>query len=240
MNIVPYGDHALLIKFENKIDFEVNQKVISLSNFLIETSPNGFRYCIPAYCSLTVVYDPLVTNFAKLRSKIESIDIKNEKKNVIKSRIINIPVCYQKNYAPDLETFARSKSKSVEEIISLHSSKLYHVYMLGFLPGFAYLGKTDESIKAERRASPRLKVPAGSVGLAGLQTAIYPYESPGGWQLIGKTPIKPFNEVKENPFLFQVGDQVKFREIGADEYKAIEIDIIVNKFDTESLIDVGN
>jgi len=240
MDIIPYGDHAILIKFENKIDITVNQKVIALFNIIKNTKPIGYRYCIPAYCSLTVVFDPLKTNFQKLKTKISNIQIKKDPTKFEVARTLSIPVCYDNKYAPDLKTFAKSKSLSTEEIISIHSENIYHVYMLGFLPGFAYLGKCDKSIKANRLSSPRLKVPAGSVGLAGLQTAIYPCESPGGWQLIGRTPIRIFDEAAENPFLFQEGDKVRFRQISEEEYKGLEVDIILDNFDSEIIIDVGN
>lgn len=240
MGIIPYGDQAILINFENKIDLTVNQKVIGISNYLNESKPIGFRYCIPSYCSLTVVYDPLVTSFKELSTEIISIDNNSDSTVTTNSRVLKIPVCYSKQHAPDLEAFAKTKSISVEEIIAIHSSQVYHVYMLGFLPGFAYLGKSPESLMAERLASPRLKVPTGSVGLAGLQTGIYPCESPGGWQLIGRTPIKTFDEDRENPSLFKVGDKITFRSISNAEYKDIEVDIILNKFDHKSLIDVGN
>jgi len=240
MDIIPYGDHAILINFENKIDLEVNRKVLSLSNALNESKPKGFKYTIPTYCSLSVIYDPLITNYHSLKNEIVATEHQIDKINSEDGRILKIPVCYAQQHAPDLEKFAKSRALTSKEIISIHSAQVYHVYMLGFLPGFAYLGKLDESIKATRLSTPRLKVPAGSIGLAGLQTAIYPCESPGGWQLIGRTPISIIDETKERSFLFKVGDQVKFYEIQDDEYKDIEVDIILNKFDTESLIDVAN
>ena len=240
MDILPYGDHAILINFENKIDIQVNHKVVHLSDLLHKTKPRGFQYCIPAYCSITIVYDPMITTYEQLKIEIDNLEISIDSQTKVKGREITIPVCYAKQFAPDLESFANSKALSTKEIIDIHCSQTYHVYMLGFLPGFAYLGKSPASISAKRHNSPRLKVPSGSVGLAGLQTAIYPCESPGGWQLIGRTPVKIFNEIKENPFLFEVGDKVRFQEIEKDKYKEIEANIILDKFDIESLIHVGN
>ena len=240
MDIRPYGDHAILINFENKIDLEINKKVIVLGNLLSTCEINGIRHCIPAYCSLTVIYDPLITTYHLLKEEIEAVGGLSTENTKKKGRTLNIPVCYEESLGPDLRSFADSKSFSVDEVISKHCAQTYHVYMLGFLPGFAYMGKLDKSLKAKRHLSPRLKVPAGSVGLAGSQTAIYPHESPGGWQLIGRTPIKVFDEKRKNPFLFQVGDKVKFIPIDQDEFKAIEVDIILDKYDVKTLMDVEN
>jgi len=240
MEIRPYGDHAILINFENRIDLEVNKKVIDLGKYLSDCEIDGISQCIPAYCSLTVIYDPEVTTYHALKNRIESI--KNIKPTDLYTSIqtLTIPVCYEEEYAPDISSFAQSKSLSTAEVITAHSAQTYHVYMLGFLPGFAYMGKVDDSLKAKRHPTPKLKIPAGSIGLAGLQTAIYPHESPGGWQLIGRTPVKVFDERRGNPFLFQVGNKVNFRQISSDEFKAIEVDIILDKFDVKELMDVGH
>lgn len=240
MDIRPYGDHAILINFENKIDLGVNKKVVSLNSYLSTAGLSGIRQCISTYCSLTVIYDPLITTYHKLKQEIEAIGELSVENSIGKTRTLNIPVCYQEDHAPDLRSFADSKSISIDDVISLHCAQTYHVYMLGFLPGFAYMGKLDKSLKAERHPAPRLKVPAGTIGLAGSQTAIYPNESPGGWQLIGRTPIKVFDEKKHNPFLFQVGDKVKFYPIDQDEFKAIEVDVILDKYGVKELTDVGN
>ena len=134
------------------------------------------------------------------------------------SRKIKIPVCYAEKYALDINEISKEKKLPVDEIIRLHTAKKYRVYMIGFLPGFAYMGEVDEQIAIPRKAQPRTKVEAGSVGIAGMQTGIYPLNSPGGWQIIGKTPVKLFNKEKDDPVLLQPGDEIEFYSITKDEF----------------------
>ncbi|WKV14098.1 5-oxoprolinase subunit PxpB [Marivirga harenae] len=219
MEIIAYGDNALLINFEQKIDSETHQLVKSYHNAIINIEE--VVYQIPAYCSITVVFDNESINFEILKDKIKELGIKPEQTQS-KSKIIEIPVCYETDYAPDIESLAQDLKLSQEDIISLHTSQTYDVYMMGFLPGFPYLGKLPKELECKRKSTPRKFVKSGSVGLAGIQTGIYPSEAPGGWQLIGQTPLKIFNSRKEEPFLLKMGDLVKFYTISATEFKKIQ------------------
>ena len=207
MTFHPYGDSAILINFEQRIDADINAQVSALTRSIEAANIDGITFCIPAYCSLTVGYDPSILHYEQwsqiLQSLINSVQTKVEQKEV---RKLQIPVCYDLAFAIDMEEVQRQKDLSVEEIINLHESTTYRVYMLGFLPGFAYMGRLPEALYVKRKTTPRLRVPAQSVGLAGFQTGIYPSIAPGGWQIIGKTPLKTFDGRKENPFLFQAGD----------------------------------
>lgn len=179
----------------------------------------GFIETVPAYASLAVFYDtsiiytvyPVTTTAFDLVKNITEQLVKNiHTAAIIKGLTINIPVYYN---GVDLETIATQHQLSVEEVIRIHTSKSYRVFMIGFLPGFAYMGKVDERIATPRHATPRINVQAGSVGIADLQTGIYPLASPGGWQLIGQTPLKIFDQQKKDPCLFSAGDRVQFISI---------------------------
>jgi inhibitor of KinA len=219
MEIIPYGDSALLINFEQKIDIEIHQLVKAYYDAL--QNIKEISYQIPAYCSITVVFDQKSVNFEELKSKIKDLIIKPEQTQS-KAKIIEIPVCYEADYAPDIEPLSQDLKLSQEEIISLHTGQTYHVFMMGFLPGFPYLGKLPKELECKRKSTPRKNVKSGSVGLAGSQTGIYPSDAPGGWQLIGQTPLKIFDTTKENPFLLEMGDRVKFYSITAEKFKEIQ------------------
>lgn len=234
MQIKPFGDSAILIAFEQEISLEINAKVNALHQAILKANLKGINTCIPAYASLTVLYNPLKISYSELSEKILNLDFSEEKtKNDLKT--LRIPVCYEMPFALDLETLAQEKAISTEKIIEVHSSTVYQVFMLGFLPGFAYLGKLPEILNSSRKAKPRLKVPQGSVGLAGYQTGIYPCESPGGWQIIGRTPVPVFDRARENPFLFKQGEQVQFKPINLEEFYILEEKIKQGTFKIESL-----
>lgn len=225
MEIKAYGDRAILINFDQKIDPEINQQVIALGQAIEAATWVGVQYLIPAYCSLTLAYDPEVTTFASLKQAIASLDSMALKKSIGNSRTLSIPVCYDEPFAWDLADVVTVTQLSAEEIISLHTSTLFRVYMLGFLPGFVYMGRLPEALQCKRKTTPRLKVPAQAVALAGFQTGIYPSEAPGGWQIIGKTPVKVFDPRLEDPFLFRAGDSVSFRAISRAEFDQIEEEV---------------
>jgi inhibitor of KinA len=183
---------------------------------------------VPAYNSLTIYYDlPAVKKktaadisvFEWMKEQLEEKLRTYVQEEVNNERIVTIPVCYEKEFSTDIEQLAALKNISVEEIIQIHTSSSYKVYMLGFLPGFAYMGEVDEKIAIPRKPQPQ-NVAAGSVGIAGKQTGIYPLASPGGWQIIGRTPLKLFNPDKEIPTLLQSGDIVQFYSISKDEFKS--------------------
>lgn len=220
------GDHALTFSFGDTIDITVNEYILQLFHQYQRLRLPGIKDCIPAYTTITFVYDALYF----LNRKIDPTDtiqalvdellipnaITHKKKT---NNIVRIPVCYETICAPDLLSLASIKEITTDELIQLHSSTTYRVFMNGFLPGFAYMGKVDEKINAPRLDSPRQKVPAGSVGIAGDQTGIYPMESPGGWQLIGRTPISLFNTDAYKPCLLEPGDQVQFYPISWNAFQ---------------------
>jgi inhibitor of KinA len=226
-HIYPCGDHAVTIELGDKISADVNQKVISLFHYLSDNKIEGIKDVIPAYNTLTVVYDTfLIKKKNKAISVYETMCLHLQqaaaliKEDIaVASRLMKIPVCYDPLVAPDLISLAEMRGLTVEEVIRLHTAKNYRVYMIGFLPGFAYMGSVDEKLITPRRTQPRTIVPAGSVGIAGEQTGIYPFESPGGWQLIGQTPVQMFDAKNTTPCYLHPGDEVQFHAISIDEFK---------------------
>jgi inhibitor of KinA len=226
--IFPLGDSAVTIDFGKGIDETVNRQVLARFRQLRKQPLPGVTELIPAYHTLTVCYDLwYVKKTASARhTGLEWICQKLEERlqqplpeATEPGRSVEIPVCYEKEYAPDLSELAGGKNISVADVIRIHTAKEYRVYMLGFLPGFSYMGEVDEAIAISRKKQP-LPVAAGSVGIAGRQTGIYPVDSPGGWQIIGKTPLQLFDPLKEQPVLLQPGDRVRFYSITADEFKS--------------------
>ena len=234
MELINYGESALLINFEQVVDLEVNRNVVNLFQYLELDKPLGYQYAIPAYCSLTVVFDPLVTSHMELGEHILGIEFNKRKKQ--KQRKLSIPVCYDQEMGLDTIDLSKTLGLSPAEIISIHANQQYHIYMIGFLPGFPYMGSLDKKLETKRKATPRLKVPERSIAIAGIQTGIYPIESPGGWNIIGRTPIPIFDPSQNNPFLFMQGDQVRFEPITIEAYAQLEEEIDQDRFDYQSLI----
>jgi len=219
--IFPLGESALTIDFGNEISVELNNRILRLENFFAENSFTGFEEIVPAYSSLTIFYDVFTVrkNYQEFSTAFETVKsfaenaLKNlSDLNINQPRTIEIPVCFDKEFALDLDFVAASNNFAPEKVVEIFLCKTYRVFMLGFLPGFAYMGELDERIAAPRKTSPRTKVPKGSVGIAGKQTGIYSLESPGGWQIIGKTNIELFTLEAETPTFLQAGDSVKFYE----------------------------
>jgi len=241
INFQPYGDSAILINFKQKIDLVINQQVVQLAKKIEQVAFDWVQFCIPAYCSLTVGFDFKKIQYEDAVLKMQSLilSLKTEVQQPIlkekTTRILNIPVCYNDEFALDLNALSQEKQLSTQEIIELHTAKTYHVFMLGFLPGFPYLGILPKELSYQRKATPRTKVPARSVALAGLQTGIYPSDAPGGWQIIGKTPLPIFLTDVKNPFLFQAGDQVNFHPISKHDFQKIEHDIAHQTFNWQSI-----
>lgn len=214
----PYGEAALTVQFGEGISEELYERVRALAASLEADPPAGVAELIPAYNSLLVVYDPRAAGFEDLAREVRLRAAGSAAAAPAPSRIIRIPVCYEGAYAPDLEDVARHAGLSPDEVVAVHSSASYLVYMLGFTPGFPYLGGMDERIAAPRRASPRTRIPAGSVGIADRQTGIYPQESPGGWNIIGRTPAILFDPARTPPTLLSAGLRLRFRPIPAREF----------------------
>lgn len=220
MKILPAGDSAAVAQFENVISPEVNAKVHSLDFAIRSMGINGVTETVPTFTSLLVCYDPTVISFAELYQKLGALssEVSGENKS---SFIYTLPVCYGGEFGEDLADVAEYAKISPEEVIARHTAKPYLIYMLGFLPGFAYLGGLDETIACPRLSSPRQKIEAGSVGIGGNQTGIYPIASPGGWRLIGRTPIRPYDPERSDPILYSAGDCIRFKAITRAEYDEI-------------------
>lgn len=218
VRIVPAGDAAYLVEFEPRMDAAINARVIAIWHALRQSAVPGVRDIVPAYRSLGVYFDPLRTDVGRLLATLESAAQAADGAPETAAPPIRIPVCYGGEFGPDLEAVAQWANLTPAETITCHAGPVYRVFMLGFSPGFAYMGIVDPRIASPRRATPRVKVPAGSVGIAGGQTGIYPTETPGGWMLIGRTPVRPFEPARARPFLFQAGDAIQFYAIDPDAF----------------------
>jgi inhibitor of KinA len=217
IRIFPIGDSALTIEFGDAISPELNRRAIALSDYLIQHPFPGFIETVPAYASVSVFYDPLrvlcpgfSTPFDNVRENVLSAT-NDASQADIDGRTIEIPVRFDDG--PDLKFVAGSHGLTPNEVIEIFTSTIYRVYMLGFLPGFTYMGEVDERIATPRRETPRTVVKRGSVGIAGKQTGIYSLDSPGGWQVIGVTDLEIFTPYDEQPTLLRPGDQVTFTRV---------------------------
>jgi inhibitor of KinA len=216
--IVPAGDSALIVEFEERIDPGVNARTIACADAIQAAAIEGVRDVVPTYRSVAVYFDPLHTDGEALTACLEREAARPASAAPAARPAVRIPVCYGGDLGPDLPAVAAFAAVSESEVIRLHAAESYRVFMLGFVPGFAYLGIVDQRIAMPRHATPRVRVPSGSVGIAGVQTGVYSAETPGGWQLIGRTPVKPFDPVREPPFLLKAGDAVQFYPIERAEY----------------------
>lgn len=226
-NYLPLGDSALLINYGQSINQATHRQVLHDLHALQNSLPYFVKDLVPAYTSLTLIYDMLQarelpgpgTIYSRVQATVADILGKAAAFEVPSPRLLEVPLCYDLSLAPDLADAAKLKGMPTQEIIEIHSSATYTVYMLGFVPGFAYMGEVDERIALPRLKTPRTMVAKGSVGIAGRQTGIYPIASPGGWQLIGRTPLQLFDPQKDPPAYFQPGDQVKFYPISLHEFE---------------------
>ena len=220
--IFPLGTDALTVEFGNAISLELNEQAVRLSEYFEENRFAGFVETVPAYASMTIFYDVFKVrkNFPEFPSAFDAVRDLIEKAlpqaaetAASKPRLIKIPVNFKPDFALDLDFVAASAKLSTRKVIEIFTAGTYRVFMLGFLPGFAYLGEVDAAIATPRRQTPRLSVPQGSVGIAGKQTGIYPFESPGGWQIIGKTDFELFTPQAANPCALKAGDLVNFYKV---------------------------
>jgi inhibitor of KinA len=234
MDIIPFGADSLLVNFEQQIALDVSEKVGQLSNYLIQQT--HISAIIPAYCSITVSFNKEKTSFKELEALIQKFSFEGTSTTSL-SRSLHIPVCYAPEFGLDIIQLSETLSLSTDDLIELHSEKTYHTYMIGFLPGFPYLGKTADQLSCKRLSQPRKRVLAGSVGLAGNQTGIYPMDAPGGWQIIGKIPLPIFQPTKQTDFLLKAGDKVTFSAISLAEFQAIENEIKTGTFKWEAIYD---
>ena len=233
--IYPLGDRAVTVRFGTELTDQAARKVLALKSSLEANPIQGFDELVPAYATLTVFYDPVhvrqmaydrtspyrtVSDIVSgmIRERLQHLDPTVE---AMPSAVVEVPVCYEEDYAPDMGFVADHSGVSVEDVIRLHLSATYRVYMTGFVPGFPYMGEVDRRLEVPRRREPRSRVVPGSVALAGRQTGIYPIETPGGWQVIGRTPLRLFDPRREPCCLLQAGEQVRFRRIGKDEFESL-------------------
>lgn len=220
------GDKGIVVEFGNEISEECNKKVVNLYQVLKREGKPGILSMIPTYRSLLIKYDPLKISYEDLIKLLEeSIARGEEFTKEFKPRVYEIPVAYGGEFGPDLEFVAQYNNLTTEEVIEIHSKPLYRIYMVGFTMGFAYLGGMSEKIATPRLENPRTEIKAGSVGIAANQTGIYPLSSPGGWRIIGRTPVKLYDPEREQPILFEAGNYIKFVPITEEEYYKIEKEI---------------
>lgn len=222
MRILPAGDLAIVVEFGNEISTACNDRVRQLNQCLRKNEVKGVIETVPTFRSLLVYYDPLIITYKKLCKYIQSVSKDTGEIKAKTNKIIEIPVCYGGKYGEDLADVAKHVGLSEAEVIRIHSGVDYLIFMLGFLPGFPYLGGLDKRLETPRLSNPRTSIPAGSVGIGGEQTGIYPMVSPGGWRLIGKTPLKLYDSERENPTLYQAGDYIHFQPIEEIEFIRIE------------------
>ena len=215
------GDTSLSVEFGDVINEAINHDIRAYKIALEKAGIPGIVETVPTYRSLMVHYDPSVIPYAQIRMKLEQLLNEMGEIEIPPSPVLEIPVLYGGEMGPDLPFVAENAGMSEEEVVKIHSSAEYLIYMLGFTPGFTYLGGMSEKIAAPRLKAPRVKIPAGSVGIAGTQTGVYPIDSPGGWQLIGRTPVKMYDPERETPILPEAGQYIQFFPVTQAEYDAI-------------------
>lgn len=216
------GDCGVSVEFGNEISPDINKKIRAFKIAIEKSGIEGIVETIPTYRSLLVQYQPEVIRFKELTEKFEGLMGALDNIEIPPPSVIEIPVLYGGEMGPDIENVAKHNHKTVEEVIQIHTSEEYLIYMIGFIAGFPYLGGMSKEIATPRLKSPRVKIDGGSVGIAGEQTGIYPIDSPGGWQLIGRTPLKLYDSEREKPILLEAGQYIKFKAVSEEEYKKIE------------------
>jgi inhibitor of KinA len=229
-SIQPLGDTGIIIQFGTEISEAIYQQIRQYVYWLEQSCIEGIVEWVPAYTTLAVFYRPNIISYDELSQKLLKIGEKIESMPVPDPIVIEIPTLYGKEAGPDIQFVAETNGLSEEEVVKIHSSSDYLIYMIGFVPGFPYLGGMDKRIAAPRKKTPRSRIPAGSIGIAGEQTGIYPLETPGGWQIIGRTPVKLYDPQKQDPILLKAGDYIRFVPITEREYEKIEQQVLKGSY----------
>ncbi|WP_421940075.1 5-oxoprolinase subunit PxpB [Pedobacter sp.] len=228
-DIYPLNEISITIVFGDEISLKLADRIAEFNQALIASPFSGFLTTIPAYASITVYYDPIKVYqsnlngsscFDKVSTYIRTLKINTSEKVKQPDKVI-IPVYYGGKFGPDIDLIAAQANLSTAEVIQIHSAASYRVYMIGFVPGFAYMGGLDKRLSTPRRQQPRASVPAGAVGIAGEQTGIYPLDIPGGWQIIGQTPLKIFDANRPEPALLKAGDEIRFEPITVEQFRTL-------------------
>lgn len=214
----PYGERSILIEWESKIDVSIHKDIIRYKQ-IIQSNSTQIQSVIVGYHSLLVSYKGLISSFTLAIKELKECYLQETVLETVENFVWEIPVCYDREFGIDLEVLAKQSGLTIEEIIRLHTKPIYQVYFIGFLPGFMYLGGLDKQIHFNRKQTPRLKVPKGSVAIGGSQTGVYPQESAGGWNIIGNTPISFFDRTKKRPCFIKAGDQICFQSITKEVHK---------------------
>ena len=218
--ILPAGDAAWLVELPERIDPAVNARAIGIARRVTDARLPYVLDVVVGYRSVMVYVDPMADEAATIEERLHEFAAEPGAETQADGSLVEVPVCYDEPFGPDLTDVASFGRCTIREVIERHLAVEYRVFVIGFVPGFAYMATVDPRIAAPRRVSPRLKVPRGSVAIAAGQTGIYPAETPGGWNLIGRTPVRPYAPDRPQPFLFQPGDRVRFKRIGSAEYRA--------------------
>ncbi len=228
------GDTAFVVEFGDAIDRTINARVMALHRAIAAARDagrlSGISETLPTFRSLMVFYDPLATSRAELEPKVLAL-AQGGGEQAASGRLWRLPVCYEGDFAPDLAEVAQRTGLTAEKVTALHAGATYFAYVLGFMPGFAYLGGLPKQLDLPRRKEPRIRVPQNSVAIAGELTAIYPWESPGGWHLIGHTPVALFDLRRPQPILWAAGDEVQFEPVDRATHDGIAADVASGAFD---------
>lgn len=218
IRFAPSGDSALVAEFGTVIDDEINEQVHAMGRWITEQKIRGVTQLLPTFRSLMVFYDPMVISYDRLVRKLRRFSPKKTEKSGEQKQIIQVPCCYD---GPDLEDMQRLTHLSREEIVKIHCGTVYKIYMMGFLPGFVYLGGLDPRLCVPRLETPRTRIEPGSVGIGGSQTGVYPVASPGGWRILGRTPLKFYDPGRSEPILCRSGQYIQFVPISREEYERL-------------------
>lgn len=208
--IVAAGDAAWLVEWPARIDPAVSARAVALADTIKHHHADTVRDVVVGYCSVTVYFDPLQTDGNELATHLRHLALHLDHRPLAEGKLVEVEVCYGDEFGPDLPEVAARAGLTEADVVALHAAPTYRVYVVGFIPGFPYMAAVDERLALPRRSVPRTRVPAGSVAIAAGQTGIYPIESPGGWHLLGRTRVKPYDDTRAEPFLFRPGDRVRF------------------------------